>query len=394
VSDGQWHVRGAGDGGGTTPPPARVCAFAQLHMPGLGDLLQRNIMLGLIRRAHPGARVTLVAGESLSTANAALFADHLMADEVMRCPDPGDDDEARWRAFGVELARRRFDLCVVDPGCHTLGPAHARRAGIPVRIGYPKGVAADRDITRAVRLPPPLFGFPDLYEYAQALAQALGLAGPLRAAEVVPPLPRRDEELPQLDVPGPRIAVHPGGATLWNRRWPLDRFAELCTRLAVESGAHLFLIGTGAERTELERLRDACPPGQATLLLDASLNTTANLLAGMDLLVGNDSGPGHLAAAVGTPTTIIYGPGGTEPMFARVYPKHRGVSLRYPCQKITHELDKVDSRRCEYDCVVPYRGADGPYPRCMTDLPVDDVHSAVVAQLRAHRPQVGGTHVR
>ncbi len=372
----------------------RVCAFAQLHLPGLGDLVQRNIMLALLRRAYPGAAVTLVVGASLADRYRDLLAGHLYADDVLRCPDPGDADPDGWAAFAAELAGRGYAACLVDPGSHTLSAAHARRAGIPVRIGFVTGGPADGDLTRPLRLPPPVFGFPDLYEYANALAQALMLPVPLRAAEVVPELPRRVAKVPELAVPGPRVAVHPGGATLWNRRWPPERYARLGTRLVDDLGAHLFLVGTAAERDDLDRLAALCPPESTTVMAGAPLHHAVNLLAGVDLLVGNDSGPGHLAAALGTPSVIVYGPAGTENMVARVYPRQRGVSLRYPCQRLTHELDRVADRRCEHACVVEYRGPAGPYPRCLTDLAVDLVYPAVLAQLRAYQPQLGGTHAR
>jgi ADP-heptose:LPS heptosyltransferase len=379
------------------PTVQRICVFAQLHLPGLGDLVQRNIMLALLRRAHPDATVTVVVGETLADRFADLFDGHLYATDLVACPDPGDDDERRWAAFLAELTGRRYQLCLVDPGSHTLGATHARAAGVPVRMGYPQGVSSGRDLTHPIRLPPPLLGFPDLYEYACALAARLGIGQPPRPSETLPELPRRPVEVPELAAPGPRIAVHPTGQPHWNRRWPLERYVQLCDWLIGALGASLYLLGAGDERAELTLLRDRIrqrrPAGFVHVDIDGSIDRTAALIAGVDLFVGNDSGLAHIAAAVRAPTVVIYGPTGTELLWSRIYPRHRGVSLRYSCQAIINTVEDVAGRRCEHGCAVPYEGPDGPYPKCLTDLSVDQVRNAVTAQLRAAEPLgSGGTH--
>jgi heptosyltransferase-2/glycosyl transferase protein BlmE len=100
----------------------------------------------------------------------------------------------------------------------------------------------------------------------------------------------------------------------------------------------------------------------------------------MDLLVGNDSSPAHIAAALRTPTVVVYGPTGTEFLWARIYPAHRGVNKRYPCQH--RRLDPVDEAvPCAYACPCAFVSSDGPYPRCLIDISVDEVYEKVHAQL-------------
>ena len=367
-------------------PAKSACVFAQLYLPGLGDMVQRNIMLSVLRRAYP--QVTLVVGPRLAEQFAELFARHSYATDVMVCPEVFDADEARWRQFQRELAERRFDLCLVDPGTHTLSASHARAAGIPRRLGYPKGLVADPALSEVIRLPRPLFGFPDLYEYADALSRALGATEPLAASRVVPAFPSTPEAIDEVSATsGPRVAVHAVGQPHWNRRWPLDRYVELGQRLVEAFDATVVLLGTSSENRELTMLRDGIlakhPAATVFADVDASLNRTANLLGGTDLFVGNDSGLAHVAAAVGTPSVVIYGPTGTELLWTRIYPHHRGVSLHYLCQAITHEVDQVAGRVCEYACTVEYQGPAGPYPRCLTDLDIDQVWTAVTAQLSA-----------
>ncbi|MEU7103694.1 glycosyltransferase family 9 protein [Streptomyces sp. NPDC046215] len=367
-----------------------VCVFAALHGPGLGDLVQRNIMLALIRRAHPHARVTLVVGEELAARFAELFAAHTYATDVLTCPP--DEAHPRWPAFLRTLAGRRYERCVIDPDSAALHAGHALAAGIPDRIGLPLGRPGDEHITRPLRLPPPVWGRPDLFDHATALAGALGLPGRLRAGQLVPDLPRRPGPArpARPASAGPVVAVHPGGAPHWNRRWPPSRYADLCVRLATRRSAALRLLGTAPERAELRALRDTvragAPGADVRVETGADLNRTANLLAGADLLVGNDSALAHLAAAVRTPSVVIYGPTGTEFLWTRIYPHHRGVSLRWPCQSLLHAPGRLEDRRCAHDCVLPYRGPEGPYPRCLTALPVERVWAAVTAQLASSPP--------
>ncbi|GHE27168.1 ADP-heptose--LPS heptosyltransferase II [Streptosporangium violaceochromogenes] len=372
----------------------RIAVFARLRGPGLGDLVQRNIPLALLRRAHPGAEVSLVAGAGLVGRFSELLRGHTYATDVVSCPDAGDFDPRRWRRFRRTLAERDFQMCVVDPDSRGLDARAARDAGIPVRVALPTGGPADAAITHPIRLPPPVLGRPDLYDYARAMAAVVGPERPLRPGEVVPELPMRPERIPELDLPPPRVAVHPGGARHWNRRWPPAHYAELCVRLGAELDASVYLLGTGEEEPELSALRrrvlDRRPGTRVHLAAGGTLNRTANLLAGVDALVGNDSAPAHLAAALRTPTVVVYGPTGTEFMWTRVYPRHRGVSLRYPCQELLHAAEDVVSRRCAHDCPVAYLSREGPYPKCLTDLPVDEVWRAVTSLFPAVRGRPDG----
>ncbi|WP_176734351.1 glycosyltransferase family 9 protein [Micromonospora haikouensis] len=356
--------------------------------------MQRNILLEVVRRVWPGAEITLVVGAGLYRRFAELLDLHLGVSHVLPCPDPTTADAHPYDEFVARLAGRGFDLCVVDPGSHTIDAGHAERAGIGARVGLPRGLASDADLTVRVRLPAPP-GRCDLYDYACAFARALG-GSPPAPEQTVPPLAVRPEPVPELVAPGPRVGVHPGGQPHWNRRWPLERYHALCERLTGELGASLYLLGTAAELPELTALRERvwAIRRDAVVHLDVGrpLNRTANLLAGLDLLVGNDSGLAHVAAALGVPTVVLYGPTGTETLWSRVYPRHRGVSLRYPCQAITHTVDGVADRRCAYDCVVPYRSPRGPYPRCLTDLELAPVWAATTEQL--HADQSGVQHGR
>ena len=371
------------------PPPAfgtprRICAFARLWEPGLGDFFQRNIFLALLRRALPDAAVTHVVGSHVAARFAGFLAEHSYATAVLTCPDPGDDDRRRWEAFTAKIRSYEFDACVVDPDSRRLGARLAARCGIPTRIGFVTGTDEDAQLTVPIRIERPVFGRPDLFDYASGLAAALGL-DPVRPADVVPPFRYRPEpvEVP----PAPAVAIHPGGAKHWNRRWPFEHYVQLCGRLAADCGAGFVLLGSADEAGDLAELAGAigavAPGASVRVSSGESLHRLASLVAACDVLVGGDSAPAHLAAAVRTPSVVLYGPTMTEFMWTRVYPRHHGINRGYDCQRVRNipRGAGATTMPCRYSCHYPYAGPAGPYPRCLSDIGVDEVVQAVTRVL-------------
>jgi ADP-heptose:LPS heptosyltransferase len=379
------------DHGGPLTGQRRVCVFARLWEPGLGDLIQREIFLDLLKQACPGAEVTLVVGPAAAERFAEFFARHSRADRVLSCPEYGDEDPGRWDRFRAAVASEGYGCCLVDPDSRGLGAEQASRCGIGIRIGFATGQRDDRYLTRPVRLPAAIFGLPDLLDFARALAGAVGVAAPAPEA-AVPWFRFTGQPVPAL--PSPVVAMHPGGARHWNRRWPLARFGELGRRLAAGKGegevggASLVLLGPAEEAADLAELAGLAGAGAvAQVCAGAPLDTVASWLAAADVLVGNDSALAHIAAALRTPTVVLYGPGMTEFMWTRVYLRHDGINRHYECQTVRNlpRGPGVTTMPCRHSCHYPYESAAGPYPRCLTDIPVDTVHQAVLRQLARGR---------
>jgi len=107
---------------------------------------------------------------------------------------------------------------------------------------------------------------------------------------------------------GPLVVLHPGsGDHFPGRRWPIGRFSALARALAAD-GCQLVATGVAAERALVRRLvaRGGAPVRDLAGRLDVP--ELVALLARADLLVTNDTGPLHLADAVGTPVLGLYGP--------------------------------------------------------------------------------------
>ncbi|MFN3336926.1 MAG: glycosyltransferase family 9 protein, partial [Thermomicrobium sp.] len=153
------------------------------------------------------------------------------------------------------------------------------------------------------------------------VAEMLGVARQgLEPEYAVPPNVRATVAERLGSVTRPLVIIHPGGAvnpgsTLLAKRWPPERFAALADRLHSEFGATIVVVGGPSDAEAVTAvLNTARSP-----LLDWSnrlpWSELAALLSRADLFVGNDSGIGHLAAAVGTATVSIFGP--TSPLLYR-----------------------------------------------------------------------------
>ena len=139
-----------------------------------------------------------------------------------------------------------------------------------------------------------------------------------RGIAVPDPVPRirlRDEdrvyaercwERYQLDLPV--VALHPGSGGR-HKCWPLSRFLALANELR-RRGCRVLLL-YGAAEADLASTLQRRLPRECLLLQPPSLPDLAGLIERADLFIGNDSGPGHIAAAVGTPTVALFGP--TDP---------------------------------------------------------------------------------
>jgi heptosyltransferase-2 len=165
---------------------------------------------------------------------------------------------------------------------------------------------------------------------------------------------------------GALIALCPGSINSRAKRWPTERYAALGDRLIDELGAEVIVIGSKAEaEVSLEvsrqmRNRPVMLTGETDL---AELVATLSLV---DLLVTNDTGPAHIASALGRPTLVIFGP--TNPLTTRPFSPF-GEIVRVP----------PDCAPCMLrDCPIDHR--------CMTAITPDDVFQRA-RDLLADKPE-------
>lgn len=206
-----------------------------------------------------------------------------------------------------------------------------------------------------VRVPDQGFGAMHEAEYCLAVAEAVGG----KTGERWLTMPLNDEQRQRArqllfgDTPAeqaarPIIAMHPGsGGYSTARRWAPERFAQLADTLYQDVGGQLLLVG-GPEEAELHTrimglLRSGVPV--RSLAGKGSIQVTAAALELADLFIGNDAGPMHLAAAVGTPTVAIFGLSNADAWgpYTGNHPERKALVVKLdlpcmPCFYRGHEL--------------------------------------------------------
>lgn len=271
----------------------------------LGETLLAVPAAMALRAASPQAHLTLLVQPALQP----LLAGAPGIDEVLAYDDTAPPQW--WRRalrLGRALRPRRFDLVVVSNPKKELHLA-VWLAGIPVRVGYGRkwgGLLTRRVVDRKA------LGERHEVEYNLDLVQVL-VGGALPTPNPQWRLPRFEPEQREvlqllerhgIRQPDPFLAVHP-----WTsnpvKRWPAARYRELVRVMAQR--LPVVLIGGPEERELLSQVVPADHPRVIDLVGQVSLRQLAALLRCAALLVSNDSGPVHLAAAVGTPTVVLFG---------------------------------------------------------------------------------------
>ena len=264
----------------------------------LGDCVMALPMLRAIRRARPKDGLTVLAGRGAAT----LFRAEGTADTVL--------ERAGILADARRLRAGRFAEAWLLPNSFRSALA-PRLAGIPERIGY------DTDRRRPLlthALPPPLRTEHQLRDY-DALLRARGIEPDFEPPRLPVTARALDRAASALEAAGvdrdePLALLAPGAAFGWTKRWPPGRYGALGDLLAARGFAPAVVIGPGEET--LGRIVAAA--GRSRLpVLGADLDPLelAALFSCARVVVSNDSGPMHLAAAVGVPVAAFFGP--TDP---------------------------------------------------------------------------------
>jgi ADP-heptose:LPS heptosyltransferase len=154
------------------------------------------------------------------------------------------------------------------------------------------------------------------------------------------------------------------------RRWPRENFAVLADRLAREEGLAVVFVGSAAEREYTALAREpAASPRVLDLAGELSTAELVALLARAAIVVTNDSGPMHLAAAIGAPTLGLFGPE-TPVMYGPLGLRARALYRPPPCSPcINVHQNKLSS------CVFGH-------PQCLVAISVDEVLAHARALMR------------
>lgn len=355
----------------------------------LGDAVMTTPALQRLRERLPGTRITLLTPRKL----ADLWLGHPSIDEVMTFAA----GQSVWSVARQIRSAGPFDLALVLPN----SPRSALETWlgrIPQRVGYarpwrswlltqaiasrPGRVVMRRRSVREVRrlagaqpppAPPPTAH--QIHEYLH-LAAALGAcSAPLAplaqvaAAEVDQAVKAFLADLPRTtqSVPAPLpllLGLNPGAEFGPAKRWPAERFAAVAREVSRRAAACVWLLFGGAEDGELCReIARAAAPNALNLAGRTSLRQLMALLKVCRVLLTNDTGPMHLAAALGTPVVVPFGSTSAEltgpGLPGDVRQRHRLLSSRAGCAPCFRRACPIDFR-------------------CMTGLGVEAVTEAVL----------------
>jgi ADP-heptose:LPS heptosyltransferase len=136
------------------------------------------------------------------------------------------------------------------------------------------------------------------------LVRELGVKAEDRSLEYWPPELSVRQKNMLAQIKPPVVAIHPFAHTQRENRW--KKFPELAEKLQKELGASIILVGTSNEEEIFKKEWPA--PAAVRTAFELSLSQLAALLKAVNLFIGSDSGPLHLATAVGTPSISIYTP--------------------------------------------------------------------------------------
>lgn len=167
----------------------------------------------------------------------------------------------------------------------------------------------------------------------------------------------------------PVVGVHASGGREI-KQWPPERFGEVAARLARERGATIVLTGSPGDRTQVDLARRALSSARVIDLAGSlDLLTLAAVLERLDLFITGDTGPMHLATAVGTPVVAVFGP--SDPVrYAPRDERHRIVRIDLPCSP------------CNRIRLPPVRCV-GHTPDCLAGIGVESVYQAALSVLDA-----------
>jgi ADP-heptose:LPS heptosyltransferase len=292
------------------PPPERIAVFRALQ---LGDMLCAVPALRALRAHAPGARITLVG---LPWAQSFVERFHAYVDDLLPFPGyPGyPEQEGTIPAFldFLDAARaKRFDLAIQLHGSGELTNRILKLLEAKKTAGFvsdrpgSSGAARNKEADPDIAVPWP-DSANEIHRYTK-LMEAIGV--PLQGDHLELPLDWTDWELHEElalrhRLPeGHYVCIHPG-ARLLSRRWPVERFAAVGNALA-RDGWQLVVTGSPSEARVTSDLVARLPRGTHDLTGQTTLGSMAALIARGALLVCNDTGVSHIAAAMNAPSVVI-----------------------------------------------------------------------------------------
>lgn len=342
--------------------------FLIVRLGALGDIVHAVPVAAALRRAFPDARIDWVVSakhEEILRLVAGLTSRIVVRPSSARRTSSGLSLPSAMRA----IRKTRYDV-VLDLQGLLKSAVIARGSGAPRVIGF---------VPRYLREPLAGLFYSEQYDPGGAGLHApderrhvvtinLGMLGLLGLAPGAPAFPFDVPDSPTAQAlrqttGGRYVLLNPGAA--WpNKRWPPDRLASLARRIHERHALRSVVLWGPGEREMADAVVSQAG-GAALLSPETRIADLFGLARGAEVLVSGDTGPTHIAAAVGVPIVGIYGP--TRPERNGPWsPADVTVSRAPQCQ--CHHRRRCHAARW-----------------CLLDVTVDDVMAAVDRRLATGR---------
>lgn len=334
--------------------------FAVFLPNWIGDVAMATPALRALRNQYPKAEIVGIMRPYVAD---VLAGTGLLDRTVFYHPRGRDCSQKGW-AFVRNLRAEKFDTVLLLTNSLRTGWL-AWLSGARRRVGFARDLRSwlltDRVIPKSRAVPNPV-----LDEYLR-LTEKLGCLSTSRQIEAAVS-PQDEALLKQLwndqGVAPDYVALNTGGAFGAAKNWPREKFVELAERIVTELGKKVLVVCGPSEREDARWIATNARHHGVFSLADAklSIGLTKAAIRRSSLLVTTDSGPRHFAAAFGTPVVTLFGP--THIAWSEThYERSEHIQLKLDC-------GPCQQREC------PLK-----HHRCMRDLSVDTVFSAVKRQL-------------
>lgn len=277
----------------------------------VGDAVMSIPALQALRAQFPTAHISILARPWV----AGLYGREPFCNELIPYDAPrgwhGLTDKL---AVAARLRARNFDCAILFQNAFEAA-ALARMAGIPVRIGYARD-GREWLLSHAIAVPRPdetprhqRFYYLELLRRAK-LIDDYAADGNIRLSGAAAAAEKGRARFRQASINGAIVGVSPGAAYGGAKRWLPERFAEAAARIARERNAAVAIFGAREELPVCETVQQHVEAdGQACVNFAGatSLAEFIEMAAACDVFLTNDSGPMHIASALGVPTVAIFG---------------------------------------------------------------------------------------
>ena len=330
----------------------------------LGDTVLALPALSALRRRFANAHLTIAAPAGF----VSVFREDsdVHPDAVLALP-------SATRGVREALAAGHFELGILLPNSFRSAWL-LRQAGVPQRWGY--GTSFRRWMLTKTPVRIPVHGVQHQSEYYRSLVRGFGIpcgdeAPRLRVTAATWQAGHDVLQKTKVDLKRRLAVLAPGAAYGQAKQWPPDRVAQLAARLVRERDMNCVMVGAGHDRDAaraIESWLSTNAPDAGARVIDltgrTSLTELMAVLARADVVVSNDSGAMHLAAALGRPVVAMFGP--TDERATRPVGPHDVLTAAAFC------------RPCHLrDCPIDHR--------CMKRITADAVFAAVSRQLAFRR---------